>query len=120
MSYVVLYLSMLACSGSPDSASPEETADTSPYVAPDTDEGCESLEIRHDDADPDPPAAGDSWTVWLYCDEALMTGAMIVQFDPTDFATVDENVVTFAYAGTGTLRVQVGSYRAEEPVTVTE
>lgn len=61
----------------------------------------------------DQPHVGDEWTVWLYCDGALLTGPTVIRFDPLDFATVDENIVTFTEAGPGWMRVQTGSEWAE-------
>ena len=69
---------------------------------------------------PDDPVVGDEWTVWLYCDGALLTGPMVIRFDPLDFATVDENVVTWVMAGEATMRVQTGAEWSELLVTVGE
>ncbi len=66
----------------------------------------------------DPPVVGDEWTVWLYCDDALLTGAMLLQLDPPELATVEDNVAVFLTEGEGILRMQVGSRRAEREVSV--
>ena len=80
--------------------------------------GCEEVTLKV--IGDEPPVVGDTWVVWLYCDDALMTGVMVVQIDPTDFALIEDNEVTFVTAGTGTLTVQTGSFRFEEEVTVLE
>ena len=84
----------------------------------DTDEyeGCDETTI--DARGPDQPVVGDEWTVWLKCDGALMQGPMVIRFTPADFATLDENVVTFTTAGEASMRVQVGGYREDMDVTV--
>lgn len=69
---------------------------------------------------PDPPLVGDSWTIWLYCGDTLLTGVTVLKFDPPDFATVQSNVATFLNAGTATMTVQVGRYQASREVTVLE
>lgn len=106
---------LLAC------AAPEPAADTAEVVVPDAapePEACDALELRVDG--PEPPAVGDSWTLWLWCEDALMTGAQRVSLDPPDFATVDTNVVTFRYAGSGTVTLQVGRERQSREVQVEE
>jgi hypothetical protein len=66
------------------------------------------------------PAVGDSWTVYMLCDGNIMTGAAVMRFDPTDFATIEENTATFLYAGDATMTFQMGQTRLTEDVTVTE
>ena len=103
----------LACSSPEvDSAAPVEETETDPPAG----STCETLTI--DVNGEDPPAVGDEWTVWLYCDQALLTGTMILQFDPPSLATVQDNVAVFLEAGAGLMRIQVGSKRAERDVTV--
>lgn len=111
-----LLLALVACS-------PEPVEDTAPADTGvvETDSGgggspCDEVSI-HVQGD-DPPAVGDEWMVYLWCDEALMTGAMVVYLDPADFAQLEENRVTFFQEGEATLHVQVGSYRADRPVKV--
>jgi len=82
------------------------------------DDGCDVVEL--DIMGPDEPHPGDSWTVWLRCDGATLLGPTVLQFDPTDFATIDDNVATFQYAGTAEMRMQVGSIRETMDVTVVD
>ena len=93
---------------------PAETEPTHDY----TSHTCDELII--DVNGEDPPVVGDLWTVWLYCDEALLTGTQILQFDPPELATVTDNNATFLIAGEGTMRIQVGSKRSERAVVVGE
>ncbi|MFN7144403.1 MAG: hypothetical protein ACK4YP_11545 [Myxococcota bacterium] len=109
-----LLLTFTACSGAP----PDDTG-----VPADTDEevvaaSCDALEIRVDGEDP--PSVGDTWTTWLWCDDALMTGAYRVMWDPPEIATVSENRSEFIAAGEATLMVQVGSRKQWRDVTVGE
>jgi len=76
------------------------------------------VETWVDHVGPDEPVVGDEWTIWLYCDGVLLTGPTAIRFDPLEFASVNENIVTWDTAGTGTIRVQTGSEWAEEEVTV--
>lgn len=96
-----------------DSAAPapEDTDQAEP-------EGCGALELRVDGAEA--PVVGDTWTVWLWCDDALLTGAMRLRFDPPDFARTDDNVATFLYAGTALMTMQVGAHKVEQDVVVSE
>ncbi len=66
----------------------------------------------------DDPHVGDEWTVWLRCDDALLTGPTVIQFDPLDFANVDENIITFTHSGKGYLKVQTGAEWAEMDLVV--
>jgi hypothetical protein len=95
-----------------------EESDSDEIIEVDTYEPCGEVTI--DVEGPSAPVVGDSWQVFLHCDDAIMTGAYVVRLDPTDFATIDVNTVTFVKAGTATLKVQSGSQRAEMSVTVTE
>jgi hypothetical protein len=98
-------------SGSGDDSSSSFTDDTS-----DTEDlGCDKLEIRYDGDYP--PHVGTQWLLQLWCDDALMT-LTIIRFTPTDFATLDENVATFLYAGDGTISMQAGTHRVYLDVTV--
>lgn len=81
-------------------------------------EGCEETWIDY--IGEDEPMVGDSWTVWLYCDDALLTGPTVIRFDPLDFATVQDNVVTWVRDGKGIMRVQTGAEWAELTVVVGE
>ena len=44
---------------------------------------------------PEDPAIGDSWTVWMKCDGALLLGTIYMRFDPPEIATVDLNTAVF-------------------------
>ncbi|MFT7519163.1 MAG: hypothetical protein ACI9MC_001303 [Kiritimatiellia bacterium] len=102
---------LIAC----DAGGPTDTDD------PDTgtiDEGCPQVNIWVDG--PDMPRVGDTWTVLLKCDEAVMVGPMILRFDPSEFALISENEVTFQSEGEAEMRVQVGSYVERMTVVVTE
>ncbi|MDP2310102.1 MAG: hypothetical protein Q8P18_29060 [Pseudomonadota bacterium] len=107
-----MLLLLLACTGEPlqDTAAPEAVEEVP------TGDPCEVLEI-HVNGD-DPPQVGDEWTVWLWCDDALMTGAMRLSFDPPDIATVSENNAQFLYAGDAMVTIQVGSRRQTREVNV--
>jgi hypothetical protein len=107
-----LLLVLLGCTGT-------EPVDSAPAPVEDTDtpeDPCDVLSLRVDGEDP--PHVGDTWTVWMLCDDALMTGAMRLTFDPPDFARIDENNAEFLYEGDATMRLQVGSRRLEREVTV--
>ena len=77
--------------------------------------GCDKLEIAYDG--PSPPHVGTQWILQLWCDGALMT-LTIIRFDPSDFASLDENVATFLVAGDGTIQMQAGTDRVYMDVTV--
>lgn len=107
-------LLLFACTGADpvDSAAPADTDD-----GPDA-QACDVLEIRVNGEDP--PTVGDTWTVFLWCDDALLTGTYRIFFDPPDFATLSNNDLTFLYAGEAELTVQAGSRRQTRMVSVTE
>lgn len=110
---------LFACAGTSTLETDTDTdADTDPDTDADTFDGCDVTEIRYDG--PAEPVVGDVWTVWMYCDDALMMGAMVIRFEPTDMASFDENVLTWVKAGTGVLTIQAGSTKAELEVTVAE
>jgi hypothetical protein len=100
-------------------AADDSSADDSSSFADDSsdtdDLGCDKLEIKYDG--PYPPHVGTQWILQLWCDGALMT-LTIIRFDPTDFASLDENVATFLYAGDGTIQMQAGTHRVYMDVTV--
>lgn len=111
---MMLVLLALACGPKEgDSGATEDVEVTYPPV---TGDPCDAITLRVDGNDP--PVVGDAWTVWLYCDDALLTGTTILQFDPPDLATVTDNNATFLAAGEGLVRMQVGSRRAERDVVV--
>jgi hypothetical protein len=107
----------VACGPKEETA--QETAAPTPTLPTETEDPlCEAITVDYDG--PDEPHVGDTWTVWLRCDEALVTGPTIIQSDPLDFMHLKDNVVTWVYAGTGTLKVQVGTLIAYETVTVVD
>ena len=110
---IVLWLALAGCAGSGQETDTDEPVDTEDTYVP-----CNETTIEYEG--PDAPSVGDSWTVYMYCDGALMTGGMILRFEPVEFATLDENVATFQQAGTGLMKVQMGTYREEMEVTVAE
>ncbi|NOY25135.1 MAG: hypothetical protein GXP62_04600 [Oligoflexia bacterium] len=119
---VLLMVLLTACTipGLDGTASTEGTSQTDADAGGTTGtvdfQGCD--ENRIDYIGPDEPVVGDEWIVWLYCDEALLNGPMVLRFDPLDFASVADNVATWRLEGTGTMFVQTGSQRAEMEVTV--
>lgn len=109
-----LILLLIACGVTNDDSSASATeVVTYPPVEGDP---CDAVTLQVNGADP--PVVGDVWTVWLYCDDALLTGAMILQFDPPELASVQDNSAVFLTEGKGVVRMQVGSRRAEQSVTV--
>ena len=110
---------LLAC-GSTQIDSGEPTDSQDDYVRPSTNSPCADEDLVIDPLGPSNPTVGDEWTVWLRCDGTTLTGVMVMQFDPLDFASVDDNIATFLMVGTGELSIQVGSYRASMDVTVTD
>lgn len=113
---MMFLLALAACSAEPA----EDTAVADTEVAA-TDSGsggspCDEVSIHV--TGNDPPTIGDEWMVYLWCDNALLTGAMVVYLDPADFAELRENEVTFLQEGEATLHVQVGSYQSDRPVKV--
>ena len=116
-----LALSMLlACTGPVD----EETAepvDSSEEDSPQTtSHPCDEADPEIDVNGSSSPQVGDSWTVWLRCDGTLLIGTLVVRFEPNDFASLDDNVVTFLQPGTAEMTVQVGSIASSMDVTVSE
>ena len=106
---------LLAC------ASPAlDTGDTGVVAEhePDPMSGCDELELKI--IGEDEPSVGDEWTVWLYCDGALLTGWGVLRFDPADFALVYDNVATFVYEGTASMTMQVGTFKESMTVTVSD
>jgi len=113
---------LVACGDKSSDDREVDTADT----AEDTDEkpqgtSCDEVRIEvNGEKAPAVAAVGDTWTVWLHCDDTLLAGVMVLSFDPVDFASIDSNEATFLMAGTGTMRLQVGSKWAEQEITVTK
>lgn len=105
--------------------SPDEVIDTGAEAeVVDTDDSgsyqpaCETPDIRVDGEDP--PAVGDEWNIFLWCDDTLLTGATVVRFDPPEIAELYENSATFVEAGDAMLYMQVGRYNGSRAVTVSE
>lgn len=98
-----------------------DTADTSTDSADSDDSsemGCSNWAI--DALGPEEPVVGDSWTIWLSCDDARVVGPIVISWDPGDFVELEDNVATFLYAGEATLYVSTGRVDLEKAVTVTE
>ena len=116
MRHIAVLLALGGCSVTPvffwDTGDPGSTGtgDTNDY------EPCIDTEIWVDG--PEEPQIGDQWTVLMKCDGAVMTGPMVLQFDPLDFATTSENVVTFVQSGSARMMVQMGGYREYKDVEV--
>ncbi len=109
----MLLMLLLACTNT----APSDTGEADTQEEPATGDPCEELEVRV--TGDDPPQVGDEWTVWLWCDDALMLGATRLFFDPNDIATVSENRAAFLYEGTASMTIQVGSRRMSRDVTIT-
>ena len=113
-------LMFLACTGpvDGDTAEPVDSSEEdSPHT---TSHPCDDAEPEIDVNGSSAPQVGDSWNVWLRCDGTLLIGTLVVRFEPNDFATLDDNVVTFVQAGTAEMTVQVGSIVSSMDVTVSE
>ena len=95
-------------------------ADTSEIQEEDegTKEACEEVSIKV--IGEEPPTVDSTWTVYMSCDGAVMTGATVVRIDPPDFASIADNVITWTTAGEAVLSVQIGSVRLTEDVVVSE
>lgn len=117
MRFLPLAVLLLAACGSE-----EETDEPIPDTdRPDT--GCPELFVWVDG--PQPPRVGDTWTVLLKCRErdnreSTITGPMVLRADPASAASIDIPEVTFLEPGPLSLRVQVGSFRVTEDITVIE
>lgn len=111
MTGLLLLAALWACGDETD------TLDTDPGDT-ESAEPCEELVV--DVMGDDPPHVGDTWTVWLRCDGATLTGATVLRFDPPDFATIDDNQAAFLYVGEATMTIQVGRERVTREVEVVE
>ncbi len=111
---MILILFLIACGANNDDSAPPDTEAVT--YEPVEGDPCDVVTLRVTGAEA--PVVGDEWTVWLYCDEALLTGSMILQFDPPELASVEDNSAVFLTEGKGVVRMQVGSRRAEQSVTV--
>ena len=88
---LLLLTVLLACNkASVDSgtqADPEDTGSgTSDRDDDDDDGGCDELSIKV--LGEDPPSVGDEWTVYMKCDDAVLTGTSVVRVDPVEMALV--------------------------------
>ena len=90
-----------------------ETADSAPV-----DGSCDVFELGFDG--PEAPVVGESWTVWGICDGARVMGTWVVRVDPPDAATIAQDVVGFAKAGSVDVSVQAGQDTAIRSVVVGE
>lgn len=100
---------------------PEEEsggADSADSAEEEDEHSCDQVAL--DLLGPEAPIVGDTWTIWVDCDGTRLLGPMVVRFEPSDFAVVDDNVAVFQYAGTATLNVRSGVYDLDTEVTVTE
>ncbi len=109
-------LALLACAdgGALDSAadSAATVVDTPPPTA------CDVVGFQIDG--PEAPRVGDSWTILLTCDDAIVTGAFRLAFSPPDFVRWEDTTATFRRAGSATLTGQAGTRRATMDVVVTQ
>lgn len=108
----ILGLVLVGCGGEPMETDTDIDSDTERPIQ----EGCDEVTVYVDGRDP--PQVGDVWTVLLRCDGSTLTGPMVLRIDPTDLADLDENTLTFQREGEGTVRAQVGSFRATREVAV--
>lgn len=123
MHRLLLLSVLLACNkASVDTGTPAALEDTGSGTSDrddDDDDGdCEELSIKV--LGEDPPSVGDEWTVYMKCDDAVLTGTSVVRVDPVEMALVFDNVLTWQESGECLLSVQVGSFKEEETVTVGE
>lgn len=115
---MLIVAALLACSA-PVTTDTGEDADDSEVQDSGSDQPeCETADIRINGNDP--PVVGDTWTIFLWCSDTLLTGATVVRFDPPQIAELYENEATFIEAGDAMLYMQVGRYTGERSVTVGE
>ena len=112
----MLLFALLACS---EGDGLDSAADSAvPVVDTATPTACGVVGFQIDG--PEAPRVGDSWTILLTCDEAIVTGAFRLAFTPPDFAELRNNVATFIQPGSASLMGQAGTRRATMDVVVTE
>lgn len=116
---LAVLLTVVACTGprlEDSSSSPADAEDDPPSAG----NACDEVWMKVDG--PEFPVVGDTWTVWLYCDDALMTGATVLNVDPPSAATIeaDTTTLTWVEAGEATVRLQVGARWDEVTVEVGE
>ena len=122
---LIFCLCLASCSSDDKSA---DTSDPLSMGRDDTaveeDEPC-VLSVRVDatlvDDLPD-PVVGDSWYLLMYSDETLLLGASVLRIEPSHLGTLDDEdpIITFAAAGDGEIRYQVGNRQVNTPVTIRE
>ncbi len=127
MVLVLLATSFLGCrSKDPDldwetgNLPEEDTASVDSADTADEEDDHTCDEVSLDLLGPEEPVVGDTWVIWMNCDESRLIGPMVVHFEPTDFATLEDNVAVFLYAGQAELSVRSGTYDLSTTVTVTE
>lgn len=116
MPFLAPLLLLIGCGEPVVAETAVETTVTTSITTEPTGSGCDKLIIEY--YGEDEPVIGDTWTIWLKCDGVTMMGASVIQFDPLDFATLDENEVTFQREGTGILMMQTGSFQVEMTIVV--
>lgn len=109
-------VSLVACAGEPEEEDEDDDVEDTAPERPEESLDCEELVL--DVNGPEEPAVGDTWTVWMRCDGATMTGTMVLRFDPPEVAEVTDNNAEFVAPGEATMRFQVGSRRLEQDVTI--
>ena len=109
-------LLLIGCGDPVTAETAEETTFTMTHTTETTDSGCDELFIEY--YGEDEPVVGDTWTIWMKCDDITMMGASVIQFDPLDFALIEDNEITFQMEGTGLLMMQTGSFQAEMSIEV--
>ncbi|MED5372810.1 MAG: hypothetical protein VX899_17460 [Myxococcota bacterium] len=110
-----MLLLLLACTAGEDTGT--VTEDTEPVEYPEP-EGCEEVGVGFDGEDP--PAIGDTWTVWPTCDGKAVMGGTVIRVTPVDMAYQDGITLTWEKAGEAEIMAQTGPDRAYLTVTVTE
>lgn len=115
---LAVLLAFVACTG-PTLEDSSSSVDTD-ADQPSTGNACDEVWMKVDG--PESPVVGDTWTVWLYCDDALMTGATVLNVDPPSAASIEEDTtnLTWLEPGEATVRLQVGSRWDEVTVDVGE
>ena len=99
---------------------PADSAGDSPTDTDTPDDTLDCTELTLKVHGEEAPRVGDTWTVFMYCDDVVLNGAGRLSFEPPDFARIDNNLATFLYAGDATMRMQMGNRRLEQAVTVAE
>ena len=118
---LALGIALVGCTVKGEVIDTAPVEDTEPEVVEEEEpEYEECVELSYEVLGPEEPVVGDTWIVWARCDGATLIGATVLRFDPSDFASLDENTATFLYAGTGTMKLRVGNQNFEQEVVVAE